>query len=69
MNSAFVMPGLDPGIQADATNSRTCRLDCRVKPGNDGDFLNHFVKSLNPFADGRLEVTETAFVFAAGARR
>src|SRR6185436_6572425 len=28
------MPGLDPGIHAlDASN---CRVDCRVKPGNDG---------------------------------
>jgi hypothetical protein len=31
--------------------------------------LNHFVKSLNPFAGGRSEVTESAFIFAAGACR
>jgi len=31
--SLTVMPGLDPGIHAlDASN---CRVDCRVKPGND----------------------------------
>jgi hypothetical protein len=31
--------------------------------------LNRFLKSLNLFAEGCAEVTETAFVFAAGARR
>jgi hypothetical protein len=69
MKSTFVMPGLDPGIHADAANSWTCRLDCRVKPGNDGIFLNQFLKSLNRFDEGRVEVTDTTLVFAAGACR
>jgi hypothetical protein len=38
----IVMPGLDPGIHAQvprvkapAQQQRTCRMDCRIKSGND----------------------------------
>ena len=31
-----VTPGLDPGVHADSQNTHGRRMDCRVKPGNDG---------------------------------
>ena len=31
----FVMPGLDPGIHP-SLKSISKKMDCRVKPGNDG---------------------------------
>jgi hypothetical protein len=31
-----VTPGLDPGVHTDAPRARHRRMDCRVKPGNDG---------------------------------
>jgi len=33
----LVMPGLDPGIHTDVLRALKVRMDCRVKPGNDGE--------------------------------
>jgi hypothetical protein len=36
------MPGLDPGIHAvEAPRFKAGGMDCRVKPGNDGQFFAH----------------------------
>jgi hypothetical protein len=31
----FVTTGLDPVVHAEPPTVRQCRMDCRVKPGND----------------------------------
>jgi hypothetical protein len=33
--STIVTTGLDPVVHAEVPNTRRCRMDCRVKPGND----------------------------------
>jgi hypothetical protein len=33
--STIVTTGLDPVVHAEVSNTRRCRMDCRVKPGND----------------------------------
>jgi hypothetical protein len=34
--STLVMPGLDPGIHQSSQDHFSKKMDCRVKPGNDG---------------------------------
>jgi hypothetical protein len=34
--NTFVMPGLDPGIHQASQELFWKKMDCRVKPGNDG---------------------------------
>jgi hypothetical protein len=34
--NTLVMPGLDPGIHPSLQEALSKKMDCRVKPGNDG---------------------------------
>jgi hypothetical protein len=69
-HSTSVIAGLDPAIHWAAKPTASVRMDARVKPGHDQvGSLNQFLKSLNRPDEGRVEVTETTLVFAAGAHR
>jgi len=42
------MPGLDPGF--DAAQPATSGMDCRVKPGNDGNLVAAYMPQYCPLA-------------------
>jgi|SRR4029077_1986828 hypothetical protein len=51
----FVTTGLDPVVHADSLNTLRCRMDCRVEPGNDEEWLHG--KFASPYwreAEGRV---------------